>query len=125
MKRLRTIVAVLIALAIAVSPMGSVSARTVAPASQATHAVDAANMAAMEVTDCAKMMHEDTKHDCPCCDTDKACSPDLCLLKCFKVFGQIDAPQVVSALNALRLHPGDPQRPPDWADSPQPPPPRV
>lgn len=127
MKRLRTIVAVLIALAMAVAPMGSASAsmRTVAPASHAAHVAEAPDTAAMDMTGCEKTIQQSGTGDCACCDTKSACPPELCLFKCFKVFSGIVTPAAVRVLTSLRLVPGEPHRPPDWIDSPQPPPPRT
>ena len=142
----RSITAAMIALAVAVAPMGSAWAalRTVAPATHApltaektvvdgTMRSDAGtDMAAgtdmdaeMAMVDCEKMPSKPGKSDCPCCDTKSACPPDFCPFKIFKVFGFVYMHAASRVPAQLHLLPGEPQRPPDWIDSPQPPPPRA
>jgi hypothetical protein len=133
LKSFRTIVGLLIGLAIAISPVGAAwaSIKTV----NSSHSVVAETGAAATVgmTDCDKMMRAAGHRgqqvadngDCPCCDTQNACPPDLCVFKCFKVFGTFVTPSVLRALASLRFQRDKPDRPPDWIDSPQPPPPRA
>ena len=143
MQATRTIVAFMIALAVAVAPLGSASAAlrvlgtvghggTAAASAVHEHAGHPAagtaemDMAEMDMADCASMINKTSdKSTCPCCDTDKACSADLCLFKCFKVFSGVIAQVLTPTFAALFLHPGEPLRPPDWIESPQPPPPRT
>lgn len=105
---LTRIIAVLIALSIAMSP----------PA--ATFASSAGTgMAGME--DCDHV----PKGDCQCCDAKNSCPPEFCLIKCFKVIGDVGQPRALPVLVSLHLRPSEPDRPPDWAYGPQPPPPRT
>lgn len=128
MTRLRTIIALLTALSIALAPIGS------AWASMAAHTKAGAQAAAMssdmaDMTDCEKMaMHAGQKpgmSDCPCCDTKNACPPEFCLSKCFHLIGTVVGSAAVPVLVALQLRPYEPARPPDWSFRPQPPPPRT
>lgn len=82
-------------------------------------------MAGMDMPDCHKMAKKPGKTGCPCCDTNSACTPDLCFYKCVKILGASDVPGAAPLLVALRLRPAQPERPPDWLDGPQPPPPRA
>ena len=83
----------------------------------------AGDMAGMD--DCEKMGQQPGKHDCPCCDTGKACPPELCLTKCFKLIGTVDLPKAARVMASMSLRPVDPDRPPDRSYAPQPPPPRT
>ena len=81
------------------------------------------------MTDCEKMMREagqsTGKSDCPCCDDKSACPPDLCVFKCFKIFGTTALSKVTAQLAPLQFQRDKPDRPPDWISAPQPPPPRT
>lgn len=137
MKSFRAIVALLIGLAVAVSPVGAAWALNKAtaalsqPAAVATDAVTASTTGGM--TDCEKMMRAagqpaKTGADngvCPCCDTKSACPPERCFINCAKIFGMLSPPMIVAVLTSLRFQPDNPDRPPDWIENPQPPPPRV
>ena len=108
MSLIRAIFAILIALSLAVTPLASALASNVD-----------GGMAGMEDCD------QKSKSDCPCCDTKNACPPEFCLTKCVKLMGEVTWPRVVPFTISLRLWPSEPDRPPDWAYGPQPPPPRV
>lgn len=140
MRRLRTIVAILVALTVAVAPLASATAAVHVAASTGHDPRSAASMtqghagltaaandtADRDMADCTSMMKTAAgTADCPCCDTENSCPPDLCLFKCFKVLSGILAPAVLRDRAAAVLFPGGPRRPPDWIDSPQPPPPRT
>ena len=133
MKSIRTIIALMIGLAIAISPVGAAWASMKTVNSGHAVAADLGAAATAGMSDCEKMMRAAGHHgqpgagktDCPCCDTQNACPPDLCVFKCFKVFGAFVSPNVVRALASLRFLRDKPDRPPDWIDSPQPPPPRA
>ena len=114
---LRTIIALLAALAIASAPIG-VAWASIRGASSSQ--IDArAAMAGM--ADCAKMAQQagqgSDKSDCACCDTKNACPPQFCLSKCFKVPGEI-MQLVLPVIGALVLRPSGPDRPPDWSHTP-------
>jgi hypothetical protein len=133
LKSFRTIVGLLIGLAIAFSPVAAAWASIKTVTSGHSVAADTGAAATADMTDCEKMMraagHQGQpgtgNGDCPCCDTQNACPPDLCVFKCFKVFGTFVTPSVARVLTSLRFQPYKPDRPPDWIDSPQPPPPRA
>lgn len=108
MRLARTVFAVLLALSLAVTPIGSVYAAS-------------AGTAMMGMEDCDKM----PKGDCPCCDPLTGCPPELCLIKCFKQLAIVSLPSVVDVLASLHLRPTEPDRQPDWSYGPQPPPPRT
>lgn len=119
---LRTILALLITLSLAMVPIGAAMAQ-----GKIRHEVPAA---AANMDECAKMMghmsdEADSKADCPCCDTKGACPSEYCLTKCFKVFRATLAPDAVRTLVTIFLRVDGPVRPPDWSDGPQPPPPRT
>ena len=135
----RTILTMLIAIAIAVAPMGAAqtAVRALPLAAQAVddpdpgrsdhaeHAAEATSTAGMDMSDCHKMAKKPGKTGCPCCETNSTCSPDLCLFKCVKMLGASEVPVGPVLLASLRLWPAPPERPPDWLDGPQPPPPRA
>ena len=108
MSLIRTIFAILIALSLAVTPVAS------ALASNAD-----GGMAGMEDCD------QDSKADCPCCNTKNACPPEFCLTKCFKLIAEKKVQRAVPFMTSRDLWPSEPGRPPDWAYGPQPPPPRA
>jgi hypothetical protein len=101
--RIRSILAVLLVLSLAVTPAAARAAFAVndghAGASQSEMAAQeklAAEMAAMP--DCHRMMMQQAEHkpapaksdshkNCPDCDKRGACAAELCQLKCFKVLG--------------------------------------
>ncbi len=133
MKSFRAIIALLIGLAIAIAPGNAAWASIKTVTSSRSVTADAGAAATADMTDCEKMMRAAThqgpkgtgKADCPCCVTQNACPPDLCVFKCFKVFGTFVTPDAVRALASLRFLRDNPDRPPDWIDSPQAPPPRA
>jgi hypothetical protein len=137
LRALKSIVAAAIALAIAVAPLGAASAKLRAVSSVATTATlgttaeaalvaqSAAYAGGMDAEDCAKMMSASKSSDCACCDTAGVCPPELCPFTVFKVFGKIEPLGIVHASASSRLQFGTSERPPDWINSPQPPPPRA
>lgn len=142
-----TIIALLIAVTVAIAPLGQATASSraggVSHAGQADTATDAAQraMAGMDMSDCEKMKHASGgqrantgepgkdapgKSDCPCCEKNPGCAPELCLFKCFQLLGAMPTPvALVQTFVSLRLMPAVLDRPPDWSDGPQPPPPRA
>jgi hypothetical protein len=103
----RLLLAGLIAVAVALAPVGSALAASNAmakPAMEDCHGKKASN-----------------EHSC--CDAMAKC-PDHCGVKCCKLMGMIVAlsgidPPVLAPPEAIR-----PQKPPDWRLQPRPPPPR-
>ena len=145
MRTMWAMLAVLFGVALAVAPLGSAWAarKPVAAAISQHHVPVIAGQvshdksvvgAETSMTDCERMSMQklapkpvgsQSSNDCPCCDPDKSCPPDMCPMKIFKVFGLPAAPTTSRTSVSLLLHPGEPQRPPDWIESPQPPPPRA
>jgi hypothetical protein len=103
----RLLLAGLIAMAVAVAPVGSALA-----------ASNAMAMSAMEDCHAKKAPKEHS-----CCDTMAKC-PDQCGVKCCKLMGMIVA---LAAIDPPVFAPPEvayPQKPPDWRLRPRPPPPR-
>lgn len=103
----RTILAGLIALAVALAPIG------VALAAGQTQA-----MPGME--DCQGKASK----DCPGCDAKAACPGDACGVKCCKLVGMVALPPRFSPVARSLDRLVDLQKPPDRLPRPQPPPPR-
>jgi hypothetical protein len=122
----RTIIALMIALAVAITPVGAASA-TVArhTANSATGPHAATAMADMD--DCAKSMAglDKQKGDCPCCESKSTCPPELCPLKLYKVFVTLEPSPLVVHPMVDQFSMRATKRPPDWLSAPQPPPPRT
>jgi hypothetical protein len=115
---IRTVLAVLIAISLALGPGASAFA--------VAHESDMAAMVPnAEMPDCHKAMGGTTGTGCKCCDTKSKC-PDqaTCLLKCFKVIGAITSPAKTARLVRVRYRPSEPEKPPNWARTPPFPPPR-
>jgi hypothetical protein len=103
----RIVLAALIALAVALAPIGSALAASAALAKAA-------------MADC----HGKAAKDHSCCDAMAKC-PDACGIKCCKLMGIVaDLPPVVATAD-VALEMIDPQKPPDWQLRPRPPPPRT
>lgn len=125
-------ISVLIAVAIVFAPMAAASMSDAAGMGVTmTHttshlAVGEDILAASPMEDCASMMKGAAGTDkCPCCDEDKACPPQLCMAKCFQLLGLVQQSRPVVRLVTAHYRPTTPEYPPDWADQPQPPPPRT
>jgi hypothetical protein len=103
----RTVLAALLALAVAVAPVGSALA--------AGHAADKPTM-----DDC----HGQAPDNHACCDT-KAMCPDACGATCCKLMGMIVELPVMDAAAFVSLEVADPLKPPDWQLRPRLPPPRT
>lgn len=129
--------AILIALSLAVAPVGSAMAAMHPGVMGATDAVASlaeampAAMAGMGVSDCAKMgmtsAHKSSS-DCPCCgDTKSKCPGDAaCLMKCgAHVLAILTPADVTRLLVMIHSQSANPEAPPDWASAPPQPPPRA
>jgi hypothetical protein len=113
MRIVRSILAALLALSLAVTPAVARSAHAVmdAPAASAAHAETApSDMAGMPDCHRAIMQHaaqqpaKDSHHKkCPDCDKRGACNADVCQLKCFKVLGELAKDRKPVALSAERF----------------------
>jgi len=128
----RAILSALVAVAIVFAPMAAVWAggakgMGVAMAHTTSHAVEGEDSAAASpMEDCASMMKNAANaDDCPCCNKDKACPPQLCMAKCFQILGLAQQSMSVAGLVTAQFRPSAPAHPPDWSDQPQPPPPRT
>jgi hypothetical protein len=103
----RLVLAGLIAVAVALAPVGSALA-----ASSAT------SKAPMEDCHGKKSSKEHS-----CCDTKAKC-PDQCGIKCCKLVGMVVTLPAIDAATVLPPEEVHPQKPPDWRLRPRPPPPR-
>jgi len=125
----RTMLSALIAVAILFAPMtaawaGGAKGKGAAMAHTPPHLVEGKDVATT-MEDCASMMKGTAStDDCPCCDEDKSCPPQLCMAKCFQFLGLAQQLRPVVHLVTALLRPTAPAHPPDWSDQPQPPPPR-
>jgi hypothetical protein len=98
----------LIAVAVALAPLGAAVA---ASAGQ--------QMSGMEDCDQAG------KGGCPCCDAPAKCPPDLCLAKCFKLVGATVELGLTCRAPPQLAFAEPPLRPPNSREPPDPPPPRT
>ena len=103
----RTILAGLIALAVALAPVAS--------------ALAAGHVLAMPaMADCNGQATDDPG----CCDSQAKC-PETCGITCCKLIGMISPLPVFDEPGAESERVADPQKPPDWQLRPRPPPPRT
>lgn len=126
----RIIVVLLVALAVASAPLGAALAGPhLAKHGAADHGVAAIDppetSGIVEMADCEKMMAKSATSDCPCCDPQKACPPEACLAKCYKIFGDLPDPPLLRLLVAQTHDAAEPNRPPKRSIRPQTPPPRA
>lgn len=131
----RAIIVVLVALAVAIAPLGAALAGPHLAATQAEgrapvmHAPGAATstdpVGHAEMADCEKMMGASGKSDCPCGGTDKSCSPEYCAAKCFKIFGALPLERLLHGRIAGHRRSAGQLQPTDWSRAPPPPPPRT
>jgi hypothetical protein len=123
------VLAVLISLALVLTPLSSPVAT--AAALESAHGMASANTedAAGAMSDCEKMMAPAKSKPCACCDRPaKAPCPDAiaCLLKCGMHVLAVLVPSRESDVPVPEHHwPVKPEKPPDWALRPPIPPPRV
>ena len=103
----RLLLAALIAVAVAIAPVGVALA-----------AGNALAKAAMEDCHGKKASKEHS-----CCDK-MGKSPDQCGVKCCKLMGMIVTLSPIAASAFMPPEIADPQKPPDWQLRPRPPPPR-
>ena len=124
LRMFRTGLAILIAFSLAFGPGAWALVPAVAPESgMATMSADAE--AGLDMADCHKAMGGRATGDCKCCDTKSKC-PDqaTCLMKCCKVIGTLEPPAMMAPLVTASYHPAEPEKPPNWVNSPPAPPPR-
>jgi hypothetical protein len=103
----RLLLASLIAVAVALAPVGSALAASSA-------------LAEPPMQDCHGKM---SSKEHSCCDTMAKC-PDQCGIKCCKLMGIVVALPAIDPLTVCPPAAGCPQKPPDWRLRPRPPPPR-
>ncbi len=133
MRPFRAMLSALVAVAIALAPIGVVWARGAmakgaVTSHSASHSVvdEDSVAAAVPMDDCASMMKgKANPDDCPCCDKDKACLPQFCIAKSFQFLVVVQQPRQVGRLVTALLRPTVSAHPPDWLDEPPPPPPRT
>ena len=136
----RCIIALLIGVAIATSPVGAAWASmkaTSSPVQAVAVVVDTNTTASGAMNDCEKMMratHQSVMTDlvtgadmgdCRCCNDKSACPSENCVYKCVKTFSDVGPAEVGVVFTAVRCQSAKPDRPPDWIDGPHPPPPRA
>lgn len=127
---MRTILALLIAVSLTVSPVTSAMAAMHDGTAQSKTVETAANAA---MSDCMKAMGQgqDTgaadpaKSDCDCCQTKSKC-PEMasCMTKCCKVIGYVRPATRIATVAFLIYQLPAPDKPPDWTSQPPSPPPR-
>lgn len=106
---MRSILAVLIVISLAFAPVASALA-----------AGHGGEMAGME--DCHKQTPASA--GCQCCDAKLTCPEQVCLLKCFKLLGDVRPATRLVVLVPEPVLLGITEKPPDWASKPPIPPPR-
>lgn len=127
---IRTILALLIAVSLAVSPMTSAMAAMHDSTAQSKTVEPAADVA---ISDCMKAMGhaQDTgaadpaKSDCDCCQIKSKC-PEMasCMTKCCKVIGFVRSAARIATVAFLIYQLPAPDKPPEWTSQPPSPPPR-
>lgn len=132
LRRLRTIIAILIALSLTFAPLTSASAAMQMRASIDGAAAMASALPDEATIDCMKAMSakgQAQDQNCPCCDTlSKSMCPDVggCLAKCSIHVIAIFSRAADTNLPAIRHNrPADLQEPPDWTFAPPARPPRA
>ncbi len=132
MNIVRTILAVLIAVSLALAPgLSAVAAAHENAATTVPASADAGANASTELSDCMKAMAGDaatgdaTKGGCTCCDTKSKC-PDqaTCMSKCCKVLAVVKPAGKRIALTTIQYRHAEPAKPPEWLSTPPAPPPR-
>jgi hypothetical protein len=111
----RILLALLMAVSVALAPIGAAMA--------ASAQADSAAMA--DMPDCPSKAAKQTSKDCGCCDTKAVCQSDFCLAKCFKLNGEIIKSAVLLDLSAAAFVTAVPTRPPDRWPEPRKRPPRA
>jgi hypothetical protein len=110
----RFLLALLIAVGVTLAPVGAALA--------ASAQVDSAAMA--DMPDCPSKVKQTAK-DCGCCDAKAPCQTDLCLVKCFKLNGEVVRSAVVIHRSEAVFIKAAPSMPPDSWPEPQARPPRT
>ena len=126
----RAILSALVAVAIAIAPIGAAWAGSMAPsgtgiAGAQLHPESTSEPVAAAMHDCASKMKGATKSHLPCCAKDLACPPEFCIAKCFQLINTLVSPSGPVLLKTSRQSALDQALPPDWSSRPQPPPPRT
>lgn len=126
----RAILSAVVAVAIAVAPIGAAWAGATAyrgagivgvqhhPEATGEHVAEAMH-------DCASKMQAETKSRSPCCAKDLACPPEFCPAKCFQLLNALISSSGPVRLKTVRLGALDQAPLPDWPSRPHPPPPRT
>ncbi|MGK2921614.1 MAG: hypothetical protein ACSLE4_02290, partial [Methyloceanibacter sp.] len=90
----RAILSTLVAVAIAVAPIGAAWARSMTPNGTGTagaqlHPEATSDPVAAATHDCASKIKGATKSHPPCCAKDLACPPEFCIAKCFLLISTV------------------------------------
>ena len=132
MNIVRTMLAGLIAVSLALAPGLSAVAAVHANAATTVHAsAGIATDATMDMSDCMKAMAGEaaagdaTKGGCQCCETKSKC-PDqaTCMSQCCKVLAMVMPAGKRIALTTIQYRHAEPAKPPEWLSTPPAPPPR-
>jgi len=122
----RRVMAVLVAAAVALAPVGAASAghtpKTQAPVHTMHH-----DHGAMQTAQSAQPVakHCDAKAARTCCCDDKGACAQTCLQKCFGQMAVIPSGSSVRIAVTHQFDTRPTERPPGWSPGPQPPPPRA
>ena len=138
---LRTMLGVILALSVALGPVGVTLAFATGAGPHPAHgahamhheieaATETASMAGAPdsgMADCDHAVPSNSKSGCHCCDKTSNC-PDqaACLMKCCSmVLGTLKTLDKTTLPRLAHVRPADPLRPPDWTSAPPAPPPRT
>jgi hypothetical protein len=127
---LRSVLSSLVAVAIAVAPIGaawagSAAHRGIEITGAQHHSEAASGPVAEAMHDCASKMKGVTKSHPPCCAADLACPPEFCIAKCYQLISTLVSSSVPVLPKTIRLSALAHAPPLDWSSRPQPPPPRT
>ena len=129
---LRNLLPMLIAVAIALAPMGAAWAGG-AKGTSGTVRLEHGHLddhgsgpTASPMEDCtSRMQGTSDADDGPCCANDPACPADICATACFQLVGIAQQPRLLGRLSTPQTWPVAMVHSPDWSDGPQPRPPRT
>ena len=128
MRLFRTMLSMLIALALAMMPVVSAQAAAHASSMLAATAdvrLETGMASAGDMADCHETIGHDTTGDHSCCNSKSTC-PDqaACMAKCCKVVGVVWPAIHIAELVRFSYRPAVLEKPPSWASEPPAPPPR-
>lgn len=125
----RRVLAVLIAAAVALAPVGASAAMHAMPAKATTHAAHTMHhdRGAVQAMASAQKSGEPCVHKMgrTCCCHDKGTCAQTCLQKCFGQMAVMPQERTSRVALTFRIAPRPTERPPGWSAAPQLPPPRA